>query len=43
VAGGETPSGVLGIVVVPARNSIDDESYHASDAGCVECESMVDT
>jgi hypothetical protein len=43
---GETPSGVLGIVVMPERDrvcqSIDGESYRASDAGCMESESMVD-
>lgn len=43
---GETPSGVLGIVVVPERDrvcqSVAGESYGASDAGCMESESMVD-
>jgi hypothetical protein len=43
---GETPSGVLGIVVVPERDrvcqSIDGEGYEAADAGCMQSESMVD-
>jgi len=44
---GETPSDVLGIVVVPERDrvcqSVAGESYGASDAGCMESESMVET